>query len=172
MKNLDTQFVERTIHLINDYQGDLDFTMILNCTLGLIILPLEVNKNKPLDFLNRSLNEVEVINSIFSKDPDYIFNPTIRDRNSRGFKAAPHTLKTFLIKTRNSLAHFANSVPINEGNEWKKLILKDINRANNNNVEMQLTFSKEGMKEFALFIAKEYLREQTTVRIRLLKNNI
>ncbi len=126
MNDMDIQFVERTQHIINSYKDIYEYTLLLNCTMGLIILPLEVNREKTLEFLNRSLDDIEIIKSIFEKDTAHIFNPTVKNRKTQRFEQAPTTLKTFLYKIRNSLAHFANSTPINENGEWTKIKLVEI----------------------------------------------
>ena len=121
MNKLDIEFVERTKSLINNYNGNYEFTLLLNCTLGLIILPLEVNREKRLNFLNCNLKDAAIIKTILEKDSEHIFNPTKKNRTTNKFEKAPKTLITFLYKIRNSLAHFAHSEPINENGEWTKI---------------------------------------------------
>ena len=44
-KSMERDFVERTIHIIQDYDGPYGVTLLVNCLLGLIVLPKEKNFN-------------------------------------------------------------------------------------------------------------------------------
>ena len=38
---IDYDFIKRTLEIIDEYQGDNDVTLLINCCLGLLILPKE-----------------------------------------------------------------------------------------------------------------------------------
>jgi len=159
MNNMDYEFVNRTKHILENYKDEYEFTLLINCTLGLIVLPIEVNKRLKLNFLQKPMNEIQIINEIFKKDRSAIFNPTRYNRKANKYVQDEKSLKIFLSKIRNSIAHFANSEPINEGKEWKQIKLKDINNFNNDNVELEISIDKNDLKKLALYITEEYLTE-------------
>jgi hypothetical protein len=164
MNDADLEFVQRTQHIINNYKEKYDFTLLLNCTLGLIILPLEVNRKQKLNFLNGNLDDIDVIKSILQNDPEHIFKPTKRNLKTNKYEETSKTLLNFLYKIRNSIAHFANSKPINEGGIWTKIKLKDINKFNKGNIELELTISEKDLKNLAQYLSDEYLKEMKNIR--------
>lgn len=159
MNNMDIEFVERTQRIIENYKGNYDFTLLLNCTLGLIILPLEVNRKQHLKFLNERLENIDVIKSILKRDKEYVFNPTWFNKKAGQYETGSKTLLTFLIKIRNGLAHFANSEPINENGRWTEIKLKDVNKFNDDNIELELTISEESLLDLTRYLSNAYLDE-------------
>ncbi|MBL1214700.1 MAG: hypothetical protein HND52_15190 [Ignavibacteriae bacterium] len=157
MKNLDIDFVRRTQKIINNYEGKFEYTLLINCTLGLIQLPFEVNKVKRLSFLNRNLKDVDIIQEIFKKDSNYIFSPTKFNRQKKEYVGDRKNLYTFLQHLRNSLAHLANAETQNEDGEWVSIRLKDINVRNNANVELEVTIDKDDLKTLAMYLSDEYI---------------
>jgi hypothetical protein len=109
-KNLDTDFIERTLKLISQYEikmHDYDFrdqynhTLLINCLLGLIVFPKErimkfLPKQNLADKKNRE--EMGLVNSNI--------NPDIKD------------LKDLIISLRHSLAHFDISFESDNAEEF------------------------------------------------------
>lgn len=59
-KDFEVDFVKRTLKIINEYNGNYEITMLVNCSVGLIILPKEsdiLNNNKYLN-VNRDLTDI------------------------------------------------------------------------------------------------------------------
>lgn len=98
-RNLETEFIDRTLELISQYEGqikktELEFdkqynhTLLINCLLGLIVMP----KERTIDFLPKDKititlkNEMGVSNSWFNEE--------IRD------------MKSLVIALRHSISHF------------------------------------------------------------------
>lgn len=44
-KSIEKDFVERTIHILHNYDGPYGVTLLINCLLGLIVLPKERDYN-------------------------------------------------------------------------------------------------------------------------------
>ena len=159
MNDLDINFVKRTQRIIKDYEGDLEYSLLINCMLGLILLPVEVNKQKQLSFLQHNINDIDIIQSIFSKDKKHIFNPTKYNKKSKVYENVPKSLLTFIIHLRNSFAHFSNARANNQEGEWISVRLKDINIYNKDNVELEITIEKDDLKILAMFLSNEYIKE-------------
>ena len=95
-KHFESEFVERTLHLIGQYEAVLhkydfknqyNYTLLTNCLLGLIVIP----KEKAFEFLPN-----ERIVSQLKKDMGIVhstFNADIKD------------LRSLIIEMRNSISH-------------------------------------------------------------------
>ena len=96
-RNIDTDFVERTLELISQYESILhryDFdkqynhTLLINCLLGLIVFPKELAiAYLPAEKITKELRESMGVN--YSR-----FNPDIKD------------LRALIVALRHSIAHF------------------------------------------------------------------
>lgn len=148
MKEFNLDFVRRTIQILDDYNGKYTFSNLINCSLGLIILPYE--KRGFSSFLNQNISDINSLPSFtISK-----FEP--RRSFKKGVVAFyPKTLKVLLQKIRNGLAH-QNIRPINIDG-----ILHSIEIANEfrGNTDLVIKFTEDELKNFALFISKLYLTE-------------
>ena len=58
IKKFKVEFVQRTQSLLTEYQGSSDMSNLINCTLGLIILPYESIKSNPPSFWNRNISKI------------------------------------------------------------------------------------------------------------------
>ena len=96
-KNIETEFIARTLHLIAQYEGQLhrydfneqyNYTLLINCLLGVIVMP----KEKVITYLPavRITNELKKDMGI----KDSIFDNDIVD------------LKKLVVQLRHSIAHF------------------------------------------------------------------
>ena len=96
-KDLEYEFVERTLALISQYESIIynyefaeqyNHTLLINCLLGIIVMPKErIISFIPNDRLTNTLKEEIGISCS-------IINPTIR------------TLRELITELRNSIAHF------------------------------------------------------------------
>jgi len=163
MNDLDINFVKRTQTIIKDYKGNLEYSLLINCMLALIILPVEVNKQKKLSFLGRDISEVKIIHSILKKDKRYIFNPTRFNRKKKVYVDASKNLLSFVIHLRNCFAHLSSAIPNNKDGEWVSVRLKDINSRNENNTELEITIGKEDLKQLAIYLSNEYIKEMEDI---------
>lgn len=96
-KNIEIEFIERTLELIAQYEGILykyefeqqyNYTLLINCLLGLIVFP----KEKAISYLPK-----ERITSKLKEDMG-IFKSTFNEDNV--------DLKSLIIALRHSIAHF------------------------------------------------------------------
>ncbi|WP_367331079.1 HEPN family nuclease [Sphingobacterium multivorum] len=96
-RNIETEFIERTLHLISqyetiqhryDFREQYNYTLLINCLLGVIVMPKEKNLSYlPAERLTTELkNQMGIVNSTF--------NERITD------------LKTLVVQLRHCVAHF------------------------------------------------------------------
>ena len=155
----DIEFIERTQKLIKNYGGDTEFTLLINCLLGLIILPNEYNKSLRLNYLSKLLVDIPEISDCLRDADIFKFNPTYWDDKQQKFVNSQKTLGCFLRKVRNGFAHIASSEPINKNGKWIGVKIKDINSRNENNVELELSLKYEQIKIISEYISTEYQKE-------------
>lgn len=148
IKKFELQFVERTRDILLKYNGKYSFSNLLNCTLGLIILPYE--NISSMEIWQKKLNEIDSLPKF-----DLIKFKPIKSIKKDKEIYFPSTLEIFLKKLRNGLAH-QNINPINfEGNLiGVKILNKHINE-----VDLEVNFTESQLKEFSLFISDLYLAE-------------
>ncbi|MGC8660790.1 MAG: HEPN family nuclease [Desulfomonilaceae bacterium] len=88
-------FMKRTLDLVKNYQGDFDTTLLLNCLLGLLIVPRETSLNKiPTDPIYHLKN--------WGISPESIIRRGSRNRSNE----YPDTLRSVVYSLKNSVAHF------------------------------------------------------------------
>lgn len=150
IKNFNIDFVLRTKRILTDYQGDLEVSNLINCTLGLLILPYESVKNNPPAFWKTDIANVEELSGIRIKR----FDPIKKIRNGR-ITRYPKTVKVFLQKIRNGLAH-QHIQAINDGGNFTGITIT--NNYDKNNRDLEIEFTHEELRKFALFISKQYLK--------------
>lgn len=150
-----TEFVKRTEKLLDDYNGEFVITLLVNCLLGLIVMPNEAIKrtNRNFNFLSQDINTIPSLKPIISRD-GFSFSPTKQKRGV--WIADAKTLKVFLKKIRNGIAH-QRIEPKNKGKKWTRVIISDINERNGNNVELTCEFTVRELRQFAKYISREYL---------------
>lgn len=122
-KNVDTEFVERTLAVLSQYESlmhqygfeeQYNHTLLINCLLGLIVFPKENN----IHFLPKVIltNELKVSMGIY----DSSFNADIV------------TLKDLIVSLRHSLAHFDISFESNNADFLiDEIIFKDHKKEEN-----------------------------------------
>ncbi|MEI2272556.1 HEPN family nuclease [Sphingobacterium sp. ML3W] len=107
-KNLETEFIERTLHLISQYESQLhkysfaeqyNHTLLINCLLGVIVLP----KERTIGFLPNSRLTRELLENMGIKES--IIHDEYQD------------LRSLVIKLRHCIAHFSLSFE-SEGDDF------------------------------------------------------
>ena len=123
-RNLETEFVERTLCLIAQYESMMykykfkeqyNYTLLVNCLLGLIVMPKERTLSfLPKNFLGEDLKQDMGISQS-------TFNPDITD------------LKDLIIALRNTIAHFDISFESDNPAEFliDRIVFMDKAKGNN-----------------------------------------
>jgi hypothetical protein len=157
-----TEFVERTREILEKYQGEREWTNLLNCTLGLIVLPfkqLEDNGGLKNDIWGQDISTIPECHHFTIAR----FTP-IKKRTRDGFEFYSPTLGVLLRKLRNGLCH-QNIEPSNESGKWDSITVRNHYEYGNSKpkkkeMDLEVTFTWPQLKGFALFIAEEYLKTQ------------
>ncbi|WGQ13782.1 HEPN family nuclease [Sphingobacterium faecium] len=116
-KNLETEFIERTLHLISQYESQMNrypfaeqynYTLLINCLLGIIVLP----KEKTIRFLPNDRLTIGLLKDMGIKESQ--INSNIKD------------LRSLVIQLRHCIAHFDISFE-SEGDDFliNKILFKD-----------------------------------------------
>ena len=133
---IEIDFIDRTIEIMNSYNSKNQVTLLLNCCLGLIVLPKERHFNKIPD---KNIPENGILWGISRK------NVTV-DCEDCGYN-----LRSVIRRIRNGLCHFKiESIP-DEKNQIDKLVIKDRGK-----FKVELTINE--LKELALSFANKILK--------------
>ncbi len=156
ISRFDIDFVERTRNILLDYADQYDMSIVINCTLGLIILPYEKTKNKPSSLW---LTEIDKISNLPSFELK-IFEPikSIDSQTGEIIRYPRKTLKVLLQKMRNGLAH-QDIEPKNKDGKFSGVIIRNYFDDKRVHKDLEIHFDKNALREFALFIADEYLKK-------------
>ena len=108
-------FIERSLELVKQYNGPFDATLLLNCLLGLLLVPketcLEQIPTDPIDKIKKWGIPRDAIKSLGKyKNPD----------------SNPETLRGLVWRLRNAIAHFRFK-PIPEKGEVTSFHFNDEN---------------------------------------------
>jgi hypothetical protein len=104
-------FVERSLLIIKEYKGPYDATILLNCLLGLVIVPNKLCFNSlPTDPLDEFNDKWDIPYSAIVSSGDYSNSPKYNPDN------LPYNFRLFVRDLRNAIAHFHFS-PIPETGE-------------------------------------------------------
>lgn len=147
----ETEFVVRTREILTRYRGGYKLTNAINCTIGLIILPNEIINESHLEFWDRTLESIPVLNDL----QIHVFSP-IKGIKKGNIEYFPKTLRVFLQKTRNGLAH-QNITPVNENGEFTGVVIKNYFGKAKPILDLEVEFNREQLERFSLFIADAYL---------------
>jgi len=123
-RNLETDFVERTLELISQYESvmhkykfeeQFNHTLLVNCLLGLIVFP----KERTISFLPKHFLSVELKTEMGITYST--FNPEIKE------------LKDLIIALRHTIAHFDISFESNEPEEFliDRIVFSDKEKGEN-----------------------------------------
>lgn len=143
--NFETDFVERTLALIEQYTGTVEerpfpeqfnYTLILNCLLGLIVMPKErVISRLPADRLTSELKTQMGLNLSVLPGPEM-------------------TLKNLIIKMRHSVAHFSiETRTLSPENLMDEIVFID----NDNGGEVYAVFRASELFSFLRYYADRLL---------------
>jgi hypothetical protein len=90
-KNIEKDFVQRTLHILDHYDGPYGVTLLINCLLGLIVLPRErgyrrISEKNVLHFADLGIREGDI-------------------RSWGNISPQEKTAARFLRSMRNAVAH-------------------------------------------------------------------
>lgn len=156
MQDFQVDFVKRSIDILNKYNGEFPFSNLLNCTLGLIILPFEKGSN--VEVWEKLIEEIDVLKKVQIKN----FSPKYKNIDE------PKSLFNFLRRIRHAFAH-QNIFPINEN---KKFVKVQITNQINGVEDLNVIFNESQLRSFALFIANTYLASNSREVKPLVLTNI
>lgn len=133
-------FVDRSIKVLNKYfeNEEYEVTLLLNCLLALVTLPIENKKdieNEDVnEFKKKCVNKLkELKNDMFYIKMDY---------------------KTIFRNIRNSIAHLNIKEKSNNG-KIESITLWNVNKKEK--INFKVNISVENLKIFAEYVAKEYI---------------
>ena len=142
MKRFDKEFIERTLEVLERLSPKTEYevTLLLNCLLALVTLPIEREKESDLlkfqSHCNDKLRELK---------NERLYIDETRDEN------------IFFRNIRNSIAHLY--IELEESsikNQIDGVVLRNYTIAGKCN--FQISLSIENLNKFAKFVAKEYLK--------------
>ena len=155
MHNFDKDFVKRTKNIIENISKstEYDVTLLLNCLLALVTLPLEQKKvdkynksdKEAIEFQKKCINKIDelrniVNNEIFDVNNNYVIN-----------------------HIRNAIAHLHIKLEDSSyNNVIENVILIDADDKtsyNSQKYNFLINISVKNLKEFAFFVADEYLQK-------------
>ena len=84
------------------------------------------------------------------------FNPT--KRQGKNWIADKKNLRNLIKKVRNGVSHQQIECVDDKG-KWDKVIIRDLNTYNHDNLELEVSWKPEQLKRFALFVADKYKSE-------------
>lgn len=149
----DVEFIKRTKKLILIYKGTYNITLLLNCLLGLVVLPSEYYSRRKKTFFDTEIVDIPELNGILA---NAIFNPTKRKNNQ--WIDDRHNLKNLIKKVRNAVSH-QHIHGLGKEGKWVGVTLRDINSFNQNNIELEVNWTTTELRKFALFVPDSYLNE-------------
>lgn len=174
-------FVERTKKELDKYEGDQEFTMLLNSTFGLLLVPYESqDSGKSLSAIWDKSPKAVFGNDLFKLT---VFEPINRwDKSAQKYIYYNKTLGNLLRKLRNGLAH-AHLEPVNDGNGnwvavkiWNCRQVKkeeagklSLTRCDNTGdqievKDLEIEFTWKQLYEFASRISDEHLKYYNKIR--------
>lgn len=138
-ENFSIDFIKRTLNILEGYMGEYDVTNLINCAVGLIIIPKEQHFN-----CLRSIN-IQTLEEIYG-----ITKPNIRYSND-------DSLSNIVRHMRNSIAHGKITQEKVKDNKIKSLRFRDEYRGC---PTFEAIFSIEEFKAFSIAVAKEVISNQ------------
>lgn len=146
-KAFEKEFITRTQSIIKQADSiDYSVTLLLNCTLALVCLPIERSQNVTGD-------SVAIYNTLISKLADkldalhVIISETV----------SPTPPKQKLKCLRNGIAHIVMDA-INEKGSITGVTIQGSTTHRSISYSCSFHFSKEQLKKYALFMSSEYLK--------------
>lgn len=109
--DFERDFMRRTLELVRGYGGPFDATFLLNCLLGLLVVPAESSLNAIPEDDVEALNKWGISPSCVKSFGRFRSPGPVRESVD-----APRTLRRMVKALRNSVAHF-RIVPIHEADQ-------------------------------------------------------
>lgn len=136
-EKIEIDFVERTHRIIESYEGDYEITLLINCCIGLLVLPKE-----------KHLNSIPDINI-----PEDESRWGLSRKNISGIKCdkCEYKLRNVIRRLRNGICHFNIKAIPNENGKIANIEIKD---RNNFKATLGVNELKELTKSIAEHIAK------------------
>jgi hypothetical protein len=131
--------------------------------LGLIILPFEQTDQKNKTYWNTLISDIPELTGMFDLKHFEPIRRKLGQTKGGGIEYYPKDLTNLLRKIRHGLAH-QKITPEIENRNGKKIItrlniknyFKDYQKVKH--LDLEIEFTQDQLKEFALFIGKEYLK--------------
>lgn len=136
-KEINTDIVDRTLSIIQDYNGKFEVTLLLNCCVGLLVVPKEKHWEKvPKIELTQSniLWGLDKSAITFGKKEDYSLSNIVR-------------------RMRNSVCHFNIETIADSNSNIEKIVFKDKNSFDLADT-FEITLTCTQLKNFAVNLAK------------------
>ena len=152
MKKFDKEFIERTINILENCSKHTEYevTLLLNCLLALVTLPIERNKIKKGNIQSKKI-------TTFQKDSVEKIKELKNEREYINICE-----EYFFNNIRNSIAHLHIELEeSNYKNRIENIILRNAKNDiefNKKNYDLQINISVQNFKKFALYVAKEYIK--------------
>lgn len=161
------EFTERTKKLLDEYydkieqEKGLEFTFLMNCLLGLIVITKEKANGQFATFLRNKLTDKEMEENIphsvfgvdFKKSKKDLANTKQISFDVKNIREEINLAK-FLNSLRNAIAH-QNVDTIAENGTWERVVFYNVD--NNHIRNFEVVFTQEELRKFALFLANKYL---------------
>ncbi len=146
IKVFDREFVERTISIIehpSSIESEYDITLLTNCMLALVVLPIESTSNSSISkkFRSEIVNELARMNVI----------KTNLD-NGKLFRAIKNAISHMHIEFQNKDGNIDSIV------FWDKI-------PGEKEYHTVLQFSAQQLKDFALFVANKHLNRLSNKKL-------
>ncbi len=144
------ELIQRTQAIVREYNGDTDTTLLINCCVGLLIIP----KEKWFNFLPKE----NVNNECWGISPTGLCKKSKNRRNS-DFDTIPndYSVKNVATHIRNAIAH-ARFMTMSDGENIVRINLYDKNgKKEIAPTNFQLEISVENFKKFVLKLSQTML---------------
>jgi hypothetical protein len=155
IQKFNIEFVQRTKDILISYKGDYEFSNLINCTPGLLILPYQIIQDNPSSYWLKPISQVSNTSNlnIFKFEP-------IRRVDNNKITYYPKNLKVLLQKIRNGLAH-QHIEPINDSGILKSIKIRNYfeYKGGNRIMDLEIQFTEQELRSFSLYIADAYLSQ-------------
>jgi hypothetical protein len=167
VSDFDKQFVQRTLDNLN-VEVPNTYTHLLNCLLGLILLPRQWNeqgKRNTKFYKTKLVDEPDLLflNSKAYISDEYSQEMEVQKLDHKHMSFENIRIKELINRIRHAIAH-QSLRPTSSGDEWAGIIMRSYSHDSKvakwgNSYEVQMYFTMDELKAFAVFIAKNYLDE-------------
>lgn len=146
MKEFNTEFIKRTIEILNNCSDktEYDTTLLINCLLGLLVHPIEDYKDEKISNINQY--KTNCVNKL-------------RELSSKSIKTDPNNKddQSIFRNIRNSVAHLNVELGSYKGT-IESITFSNRIGGKKGKVTLEFTLSVKNLKEFALYVGNEYLK--------------